>query len=315
MREWIELKLKVIFMDSFRYIMPRCPRWFICRIASFSSGLTYRIAKEKVHIMRRELKKVFGHDMSEEKTQAIIKQGIHNLRKDLFETWMFPLISRDKIRNMTNFIGKDNLDVALKEGKGAIILLAHFGFRKLILPALGYEGYKVNQIAAKPISWQIKGEHGAAHRKIMDVEFKCEKSLPVNFIYTDESLKLIFKALSNNEIIVTTVDGFVGQKRIGVRFLNCTANFSPTAIHLALKTGASILPAFVVRQKDNLHNIIIERPLSLNTKKGKEDVIQEAVNEYKSILEKYVLEYPCHYVDCLYRAQLWPIDENMFLFQ
>lgn len=265
--------------------------------------------------MKGELRKLIGGGVSDEKIDEAVKLGICHLRKDTFETWMFPTLTQGKVREMSYFVGRENLDEALVKGRGAIILLTHFGFRKLILPALGYEGYKVHQIAAKPISLKKQGWFMAVHNKTMDIELKCEKALPVDFVYIDESLRPIFTALKNNEIIVIAIDGPIGHKRIAVKFLNRTAHLSPTSISLSLKTKAPVLPAFVVRQKNNRHTIIIEKPLSLQAGEERQVVMQEALNNFIHIFEKYVLAYPCHYVDWLYRAQSWPIARDLFIIE
>jgi len=268
-------------------------------------------------MMRKELRKVFGETVSEKKKNMIIRDGICNVRKDLFETWMFPSLTRDKTRKLSSFVGRENLDAALEKNKGVILLLAHFGFRKLVLPALGYEGYAINQLAARPTSWKLKGRDNAAHNKLMDIELECEKALRTNFIYLDKSLRPVFRALNKNEIVVIAVDGPIGNKRIGTKFFNCTANFSPTAMTLSLKTGAPVVPAFVIRGQNNRHRIVIEKPLNVNVDDGaaEEAAVEKTLKDFTNILEKYVWEHPGHYVDWLYRAQLWPIDEDFFVFQ
>ena len=317
MASWVEHKLKLFFLNSFRYVTNHSPRLFLHLIACLSAALTYKTDHNKVKIMREELRKLFGERMSEGRINEIIKKGIGNVRKDLFETWMFPVLTREKTRRLAYFSGREHLDAALAQGKGVILILAHFGFRKLILPALGYEGYAVHQLAAKPTSWKLEGRDHAAHNKIMDIELECEKTLRTNFIYLEDSLRPVFKALGQNEIVAIAIDGPIGNKRIGVKFFDRTAYFSPTAVTLSLKTGAPVIPAFVIRQKDNRHQIVLEAPLPIRTNGGTdmESAIQEALKDFTGVLEKYVLEHPSHYVDWLYRAQIWPIAENFFIFQ
>ncbi len=317
MANWVELKLKLIFLSSFRYMTNRSPRALLYLIAYVSSVFTYMVDNSKVKIMREELCKLLGKRISHKQAGKIIRQGICNGRKDLFETWMFPALTKEKTRQSAYFSGKEYLDAALAGGKGVILILTHFGFRKFILPVLGYEGYVISQIAAKPTSWKLEGKDHAAHNKIMDIELDCEKSLKANFIYLEDSLRPVFRALSKNEIVAIAVDGPIGNKRIGVKFLGRTAFFSPTAASLSLKTGAAMIPAFVIRGNDNRHKVVFEKPLSVKACDGidMELITRQAMEEFACVLEKYVLEYTCHYVDWLYRARLWPIEENFFVFK
>lgn len=312
---WLEIKLKLFFLDSCRNIIPKFPKRFRYFVANISSHITSKLDKPKISSMKRELQRVFGDEISNEKMIQIIKKGICQTRENLFETWLFPKMTRDKIRKMVYFEGKENLDQALTHGNGVIIALTHFGFNKIIIPALGYEGYKVNQIASRPTELKESDKFGYEHYKIMESELQCEKSLPANFIYTDQSLRPILRALYNNEILITAIDGNVGHKRISTKFFQCIVNFSPTPMLLALKTGAPVLPTFIIRRKNESIKIIIENPLSFKTYPEKNDTIAEALNDYREVLERYVSAYPCHYVDYLYRARLKSIVGDLYIFQ
>lgn len=317
MASWVEHKLKLIFLNSFRYAVNHSPRKLFYLIAYLSAVLTYMADHTKVRIMREELGKSLGRRIPGKKIGGIITKGICNNRKDLFETWMFPVLTQEKTRRLAYFSGKENLDAALANGKGVILVLAHFGFRKFILPVLGYEGYAINQVAAKPTSWKLEGKEHAAHNKIMDIELDCEKALRANFIYLKDSLRPIFRALSKNEIVSIAIDGTIGNKRMGVKFFDRIAFLSPTVVSLSLKTGAPMIPAFAIRDNDNRHKIVFEKPLLIKANDGAdtESLMREALGDFVNVLEKYVLAYPCHYVDWLYRARIWPIEENFFVFQ
>jgi lauroyl/myristoyl acyltransferase len=315
-RNRLENRLKLICLDMVRPVLPYFPDSLIDRLARLSALFTYTIDVQKVRIMRQELRKhMMARGVSEEAINRIILRGIVNLRKDLFETWKLSSLTGEKIKKWAYFVGRENLDAALSQGRGAIILQTHFGLRKLILPALGHEGYKVNQLAERPTSWRSTAEDPAAHDKLMIVELGWEKSLPVKFIYIEESLRSVSRVLKENELLVMAIDGPIGLKRVGIKFLNGTAHFPPTPISLSLKTGAPVLPTFIVRERNDRHKIVFEKPLSFPVHSGKEKAIAEGLNNFRDLLESYVLHYPCHYVDWLYRAQIRPIEENLFVFQ
>lgn len=315
MKSWIEHNLKLLFINFFRTIVIYWNRDFINFVTKLSVRFTYKMDSSKIKIMSEEIVKLFGKNITKEKIKEIIKRSLLISRKDLFETWMFPYLSKDMMNEIAYFDGKENLDNALTDGKGIIIMLTHFGFRKLILPALSYEGYKVHQLAAKPTSWKLKDGYSSAHDKIMAIELECENTLPVNFIYLDKSLRPVFKALNNNEILVIAVDSPLGSKRTGVNFFKRTAFFSTTPMSLSLKTGAAVLPAFVIRDKDDKHRIVFEKPLMIRNYQKTETGIEQSMIEYMEIFSRYVTKYPCHYADWLYRARLWPIEENHYIFE
>ena len=311
---WIDEVLKLFFIKYFKATLPHLPKKVLYFVAELSAMITYCLDSSKRQVMREETKKFLDNIIFGEKLNYIIRRSISNQRKDIFEAWMIPACKKEDLKKLYYLVGKEHIDAALAKGKGLIIIQTHFGFRKLILLALGYEGYTINQLAAKPTSWKVNREGMEAHNKVMDAEVEFEKALPAKFIYVEDSLRSVFTALKNNEIVVIALDGLVGSKRHNVKFLNRTAKFSPTPISLSVKTGAVVLPAFVVRKHDNRHEIIIEEPLMTDAH-GYEHVVQQFMENYCRILEQYVLKFPCHYIDWFYRSRIWPVKDSLHIFQ
>ena len=68
------------------------------------------------------------------------------------------------------------------------------------------------------------------------------------------------------------------------------AYFPRGAAFFALKTGAYVVPAFLVRENKMFYNLKFEKPISYDreSKTAEKDIIQE----YIYILEKYLKKYP-----------------------
>ncbi|MFA5099865.1 MAG: lysophospholipid acyltransferase family protein, partial [Candidatus Omnitrophota bacterium] len=56
----------------------------------------------------------------------------------------------------------------------------------------------------------------------------------------------------------------------------------------ALKTGALILPGFMIRNPDDTFTLRLEKPIVCSPS----DTIETITDKYKSIIEKYIVEYP-----------------------
>jgi hypothetical protein len=67
MTGWIEHKLKLIFLDSFRHMTTYSPPMFLNLTAYLSSLLTYKMDNTKIRIMREELRKLLGREMPDKK--------------------------------------------------------------------------------------------------------------------------------------------------------------------------------------------------------------------------------------------------------
>lgn len=299
--------IKTFFLYSVRLILPHVPLNSLYFIGNFLGNI---LVGQKAQIIKNDLGMLLGN-LSKPDLDRILRHTMQNFRKDLLEIWTFPKLNQNRINRMSCFEGIERLDKALEKGKGAILCITHFGSWKIILPALGYNGYKVNQIAANPLTFE-KDTEASSHNIIMKLELESESSLPAKFIYLDEgkSIRQIYRVLANNEIVVISLDGIIGGKRMAMPFLNGTLLLSTGGASLSLSTEAPSLPVFIVRQKNNKHKIIIHEPVvNLNNGFDKEAFIDTWMKNYTRLFEHYVQDYPDHYARYLYTIRKYPLPE------
>jgi KDO2-lipid IV(A) lauroyltransferase len=288
---------KILFLYSLRYLIPYLPHCALVLIADLI-GIVFK-SGQQAKIIKKELRKLLGDKKSDSQLDRIAAEGIRNYRKDLFEIWSFPRLNRKRIGKFAYVVGLEHLDEALEKGRGAVVGVSHFGSWKMIIAALAYEGYRVNQIGLDP-RYFLDPDQPRHHNLIMKMEYLSDQSLPVNFIYIGKLMREVYRVLAKNEVVMNSFDGFVGTKRIEVPFLNGANTLSLGPIILAARTGAPLLPTFAVRQKDNRHKISIHEEIPLDADTGEDKAVLQAANIYLKIFEDYVEQYPSHYCRTLY---------------
>ena len=288
---------KIAFLYTVRYIVPYLPRSLSAMLAETIGTISRR--GQQSTIIEKELGDLFGSTKSGSEIKRAALESIVNYRKDLFEIWSFPRLNKNRIEKLTYFEGLENLDNALEKGKGAIIAVSHFGSWKIIVPALAYRGYRVNQIALDP-RYFTHEERPAHHNVIMELEYKCEQSLPANFIYIGNFLRPVFRALTNNEVVIDSFDGFMGSQKREVSFFNRRLSLSVGPVVIAFRSGAPLVPAFAVRQKDGQHRIVVHAEIPLLRYGDKRQAVANGAESYARLLRHYVSEYPSHYGRILY---------------
>ena len=299
--------IKTVFLYSVRFILPHLPLKIIYFIGNFLGSV---MLGQKAQVIKDDLKALIGN-MSEFELDTILRNTMQNFRKDLLEIWTFPKLNQNRINRMSYFEGMEHLDNALEKRKGAILCITHFGSWKIVLPALGYNGYTVNQVAANPLTFE-KNTEVSFHNKIMKMELESESSLPAKFIYLNEgkSIRQIYRVLENNEVVVISLDGIVGGKRLTVPFLHGSISLLTGGPYLSLSTGAPLLPVFIVRQKDNRHKITIHGPFAnINNGNDKEKYVNDWMANYVTLFEQYVRNYPEHYARYLYTIRKYPLPD------
>ncbi|MEO5361070.1 MAG: lysophospholipid acyltransferase family protein [Nitrospirota bacterium] len=213
---------------------------------------------------------------------------VYDLKRRM-EELLLGTLSKETIGRIVTFEGFENLSESVAKGKGTIILLSHFGSFFMILPALAFKGYPVSQIVG-PSPYRNK-----IQKMILRARHNENTKLPVNFIFSEHGLRPVFSALKNNELIAMALDGRAGDIWVDVRFFNRTAHFSRGILKLAIQTGASILPTYIIRQQDDTHKLVFERPIYTENLSKDIDTMTEYTQRLVSILEGYVARYPSHF--------------------
>lgn len=238
-----------------------------------------------------ELSLLFGNRYSKKQIWRIARRSfrINTLRQ--IELLLFGKLTKEATEHIVSIKGLENVDWALNKGKGAIILLSHFGSFLLPLPALGFKGYKISQIGGEPLLKRNK----VLSKKIFELRVKETSKLPINFLRTDQSMRTVFRSLKNNELVAIAFDGRIGKRWIPVKFFERVAHFSPGPVKLALKSEAPLLPTFIIRDKNNSHILIIEPPFELTILNSEEDTLAFNTKQLAKIFEIYISRYPCHF--------------------
>ncbi len=250
--------------------------------------------------LERELHRSLGAQVTGD--PDLIARCYRNIWLDGVETHLFPRLDSSNIDQFVLLEGEDNLEAALDRGKGVLLLIGHFGLNTLTMAGLGHRGYTINQISAPPTVWrEILGSDNVnpfAFRRASRT-WRNEQALPAQHISVFGFLRPVFKALRRNEILCIAVDGGGGKSWTRVRFLDrdCTVSAGPAS--LALRTGAAIVPAVVLRRDDGRHTLVMEPVLEVEKTGDREADENKVAQDFMCILERWIREYPDHYAGFL----------------
>jgi len=311
MKAFIKKMMILLMWYPLRATIKFLPLRLIYSFGIFGGQLLYATSKDKRNIMAEELRLVFPHKDTGE-IEEIIKGSLINYVVSEIEVLLYPLMNREFIKKVISIEGKEHLDNALSKGRGVLLFQAHFGAFQVVMPAIGYSGYKMNQISASATVWK-DGSTSRIQKKSFDIKAGYEYSLPVRHMSIRSSLRPVFRALERNEIVGITVDGGGGKKVTPIRFLGRNANFQQGAADMALRTGAEIVPAFIITKKGLKHRLIIHPPLKVNQAVDRDRNTGRILMDFAAILGRYVYQHPTHYGYSLYlRKSRAPVDPYPF---
>ncbi|MSP54395.1 MAG: lauroyl acyltransferase [Myxococcales bacterium] len=274
----------------------RLPRSTIEGIARVGAGLVRRLAGSTE--MQDELRRIYAAGPEMPRTEAgILQDALRLTMYNELEVLRYPYLNPKTINQVCEIEGRDHLDRARVKGKGAIVLIGHFGANQMIMPALGHIGYTMSQLSAPPPVWaEILKETRTTPlwKKTLERRWEMEKLLPVQHINVFRFLRPAFDCLHRNEVLGLAFDGGGGQKWETVDFLGRRANFSLQPVQIWKKTGAALLPTVVLRMPgESRHKVIIGEELAWQ---GSPKAGLQAIAK---VFEPWVWAHPEHYLHFL----------------
>lgn len=299
-----------------RNLIQRIPVRCVYSLARISGELLYHVLHHKRKTLEEELYGIFGTNLDKKQAKIAVRRAFISLCQTEAEMMLYSEMNERNIGTFVESIGVENLDNALSGGKGVVLLFAHFGANQMIMPAIGYRGYTMSQLSARPTVWPEKlpdKKFTKMGKKALEIRWAQELSLPVTHINIFGSLKGVFTCLKRNEILGIAVDGGGGKKRVAVDFLGKKAFFSTGAMDIALRTKCTVLPTFMIRCNNGRNKMIIEEPMDI-VYTDAEDPIKKNTQVFVKKLEEYVRRYPSHYLNFLsLRTFMEGIDGSPFI--
>jgi len=260
----------------------KCIYGFARNIAS----LGYLIARKQRKIARESLAIAFGEKKSDQEIEQIAKDCFTFMAKSGVEL-IFMMDRPRLLKARVDIVGKDNLDKALSKGRGVILVSAHFGNFPLLLARLAQAGYRAGGI--------MRPMRDSRVEKIFEAK---RQRFKIKTIYSqprDACVNQTIEALRNNELVFIPLDQNFGTGGVFVDFFGRKAATATGPVILAQRTRATILPCFIIRQKDDSHKIIFEPPLDLVKGKDNSQTVVVNIQRITNIIESYIRKYPAEW--------------------
>lgn len=284
--------MKVKFRRYYLYYWGRCLA-FVIYLAPLRAGIMFasllgRIAYKLLYRYRNDtldnLRAAFP-DKGPAEIEAIAIKVFENAGKVAVELVNFPKLNK---RNLDRLVTVENIDIfekALGDGKGAIILTAHFGNWELLAATIRLKGYPGAAVGRRIYFHKFDRYLNELRAKVL-----------VRVIDRTDSPRKFLKVLRSNGILGMLADQDVDSvEGVFVNFFGRQA-YTPTGpAVLAAVSGAQIIPVFIVREGFR-HRFIVERPIEIADTGDKEADIVTNTQRWSDVVESYIRRYPDQWV-------------------
>ena len=238
--------------------------------------------KRKIAIDNLEI--AFGREKDQREIKKIARDCFDNFGRGMIDLIYF--IDRPhEIIEKVSIEGKEHLEKVLEAKKGAVIVSAHFGNFILMYLRTILEGYKINVIMRRTRDKKFE-------KYISD--FRRERGIKT--IYDLPARRCVqesLKALRNNELLFILLDQNYGSEgRVFVDFFGEKAATATGPVVFSNRTGAAIVPMFIMGDHNDRHKLIIEPPLALEKSQDEQQQLVSTVAQITKVIEKHVRQRP-----------------------
>jgi lauroyl/myristoyl acyltransferase len=265
------------------------------RLARRAGSLLYSFQPRLRCILSHNIRHVLGPEAGEDRVQILVRQACVNIAKGHYELFRVSRLTTDEIKQLVRIEGMEHMYRALAQGKGAVVISAHFG--------------NVDLVAQVPLAYGLPIVGPAEHTKperLFRFALRLRQSHGLRLIPADGPLVELFRALKRGEIVALPCDRSIADNSRDVDFFGSPARLPDGPLRVALRTGAALIPAFALRLLDDTFLVQVEPALELPRTGDREADVAAGMKMVVSVMEQYISRHPEQW---LVAVPVWPMNQ------
>ena len=208
------------------------------------------------------------------------RRSFMNLGRSFFELFHFDEIlksieGKGRHPDYIRIEGAENLEASRARGKGALMVTGHCGNWELLAASTARQGYSGSTIVRQLYDPRIDTLLNN-HRKQFGYHPIMRQGI--------EAAREMLRILRRNEIVGILIDQDTKVRGVFVPFFGHLAHTASGPALIAIKTDATVIPAFIHRRTEGGHVITYHRPIP----RPQTDDVDADVREYTAMLTKAI---------------------------
>lgn len=293
-------RLNYLLIRVVTLFFERLPLSWAAAIGRWTGSLIYRLDRRHRKITLMNLQRALGRHYTETELRGIALRSYRHVGCSVAEFMKLGALSAEEVGRWVTIEGLEHFEAARALGKGVLFLTAHFGNWELMSVAVSFKGYRVYGVA-RPLDNPYL-DHLIRKRREMGGNRVVSK-----FGASQEAAQV----LKSGEAIGFLLDQNVsGRGGVFVPFFDQPASTSKGLALIALRTGAPVIPSFIVREGDR-HRVIMGKAVEMVRSDDLHADIIENTARFTGIIESYVRRYPDQWLWMHRRWKTQPAEKNV----
>ncbi len=289
---YLLLRLLVVAVAGLVRLLPL--RW-LRRLATGVACMLRILVPSRQRVAQENIRHVFGDRFDAEQRRQIAFAATTNICKTMIELLKMRYLSAQQITKMVSLRGQQHLWAALGQGKGVILLTAHFGNWEMGGARLAIEGFPVVAVV-----------RDATEQLAADLINEARQHQGITVLARDD-LRDMLRALHDNQCLAILPDQHVAEGGIVVDFLGRPAATAIGPAILAVRTGCAVVPLFGVRRPDDTIDGYILPPLELLETGDRDHDVRENTEMINRTIGEQIREHPEQW---LWLHRRWKVEDT-----
>jgi KDO2-lipid IV(A) lauroyltransferase len=216
-----------------------------------------------------------GRDRSDPEVARVAKRAFQNYGRMLMDFLLLDSLTADEVVARMSDDGREHVDAALARGCGVILAVPHMGSWDMSGSYAAAIGYPVSAVAER-----FPGS-------LNDAVVATRQRFGVEVISLGRSaVRAITEALKANRAVALLCDLEQGPG-VRVRFFGREATVPAGPAAFALKTGATLLPAYQYATAPGRYHMHLDPPLTWTSGETKEGLMQRVINRFEVFIKEH----------------------------
>jgi KDO2-lipid IV(A) lauroyltransferase len=262
----------------------RCCPGAIFTLADGAASLGYRLFRGFRRRSLTNLRIALGQASNEAELETLARRSLRNFFRACVEIGVAVNASDADLKGRIPIVGRHHLDAVLERGKGALLLSAHLGNFFLVGSRIAIEGLPAYVLVNQPRDGRFA--------ELMDRYRLQVRQSTIHARPRAQALRELTEVLRRNQVAVMIADEYRDTSGIEVPLFGRTVIARRGPISLALRTGAAVVPACLLRQNDDSLRLVIEPEIELARAERGAQAVRENTIRITQWLERTVRAHP-----------------------
>lgn len=252
--------------------------------------LAYLLCYPRTRVALEQIRRALGGSLARRAQRWAIWEMYRQFGQGMMEFLRLPhMAAHGDLERLISVDGEEHLRAAFAQGKGVLILTAHYGNFELLATCFAARGYQVNLVTRRL-------RNGILDRFWADQR----RRLNIRAIFKNHSLKEVISRLRRNEAMGYVLDQNMGTDQgVFVQFFGRPACTMSAVAVLAKRFGSPVVPVFITRDPHHPshHRILFDAPLAFDAPpvSGQDEIVYQT-QRYTAAIERRVRERPDHWI-------------------